>query len=123
MFVCIHYNDTVQWAFSSKVKDTELASSDDSGIVVMLDSEGGISFDMLFPIDNVISFMKGMKLWYNTGNGIWDIVTLLEMDHVDDIQMVCHIQRPDGTELLAVPQMLNFIENPDIVSTAQTNKE
>jgi hypothetical protein len=45
-----------------KVKDAELASSDDGEVVVVLDSEGGISFDMPVSIDNVISFMKGMKL-------------------------------------------------------------
>jgi hypothetical protein len=48
-----YYNDTVHWAFSSKVKDTELASSDDGDIVVMLDSEGGISFDIPVSIENV----------------------------------------------------------------------
>ncbi len=32
----------VHWAFSSKVKDTELASSDDGDVVAMLDSDGGI---------------------------------------------------------------------------------
>jgi hypothetical protein len=47
--------------------------------------------------------MKGMKLRYNNGNGIWNIVTFGEMDYVDDMQMVCHIQRSDGTKLLAVP--------------------
>jgi hypothetical protein len=45
------------------------------------------------------------------------------MDYVDDMQMVCHIIQSDGIELLAVPQMLNFIENPDIASILQTNKE
>ncbi len=39
-----------------------LVSSDDADVVVMLDSEGGISFDMPISIDNVISFIKGMKL-------------------------------------------------------------
>ncbi len=64
------YNNTVHWAFSSKVKDMELASSDDDDIVVMLDSDVGISFDMPVSIDNFISFMKGMKLWYNNDNRI-----------------------------------------------------
>jgi hypothetical protein len=45
------------------------------------------------------------------------------MDYVDDMQMVCHIQRSDGTKLLAIPQMLNFINNPDVASIPQTNKE
>ncbi len=57
----------------------------------MLDSDGGISFDMPISIDNDISFMKSMKLQYNNGNGIWDIVSFLGMDYVDDMQMVCHI--------------------------------
>ena len=87
-----YYNDTVHWEFSLKVKDTELASSDDGDVVVMLDSEGGISFDMPASVENVISFMKGMKLCYNNGNGIQDIVIFLGMDYVDDMQMVCHIQ-------------------------------
>ncbi len=87
-----YYNDTVHWAFSSKVKDTELASSDDGDVIVMLDSEGCIFFDMPASVENVISFMKGMKLCYNYGNGIRDIVIFLGMDYVDDMQMVCHIQ-------------------------------
>jgi hypothetical protein len=37
--------------------------------------------------------------------------------------MVCHIQQLDDTQLLVVPQMLNFIENPDIASIPQTNEE
>ena len=68
-----------------KVKDTELASSDDGDVVVMLDSEGGISFNMPASVENVISFMKGMKLCYNDGNGIRDIVIFLGMDYVDDM--------------------------------------
>jgi hypothetical protein len=45
------------------------------------------------------------------------------MDYVHDMQMDCHVQKSDGTKLLAVPQMLNFIENPDTASIPQTNKE
>ncbi len=43
--------------------------------------------------------MKSMKLWYDDGKGIWDVVTFLGMDYVDDMQMVCHIQWLDGTKL------------------------
>jgi hypothetical protein len=118
-----YYNNTINWAFSLQVKGMELAYSDDGDVVVMLDSEGGISFDMPISIDNVISFMKGIKLQYNNDNGIQDIVTFLGMDYVDDIQMVCHIQWLDRSKLLAVPQILNFIEIPDIASIPQTNKE
>ena len=87
-----YYNDKVHWAFSSKVKDKELASNENDDIVVMLDSEGGVSFDMPASVENVISFIKGMKLCYNDGNGTWDIVTFLGIYYVDDMQMVCHIQ-------------------------------
>ena len=39
------------------------------------------------------------------------------------MQMVCLILWSDDTELLVVPEMLNFIENPDIASIPQTNEE
>ena len=60
-------------------------------------------------VDDFISFRKGMKLHYNDGNGIQEIVTFLGKDYVNDMQMVCHIQQSDRTELLAVPHMLNYI--------------
>ena len=107
----------------SLVAHIEFTSNDDGDVVDTLDSEGGMSFEMPASVNDVISFMKGMKLRYNDGNGIQDIVTFLGVDYVDDMQMVCHIQRSDGTELLAVPQMLNFIENPDIASIPQTNED
>jgi hypothetical protein len=39
------------------------------------------------------------------------------------MQMVCLIWRSDDTELLVVPEMLNFIENPSIASIPQINEE
>jgi hypothetical protein len=106
-----------------KVKDKELASNDDGNVIVTLDTEGGMSVEMPASVNDIISFMKGMKLHYNNGNGICDIVTFLGIDYIDDMQMVCHIQQSDGTELLTVPQMPNFIENPDIASIPPSNKE
>ncbi len=116
-------NDTVHWAFSLKVNDKELASNDSGNVIVTLDSEGGMSFEMPASVNDIISFMKGMKHCFNNGNGILDIVTFLGVDYIDDMQMVCHIQQSDGTELLTVLQMLNFIKNPDIASIPQTNEE
>jgi hypothetical protein len=52
MHLSKYYNDTVHWASSSKVKDIELESNDDGDVVVMLDSEGGISFDMPATVEN-----------------------------------------------------------------------
>jgi hypothetical protein len=88
-----------------------------------MDSDGGISFDMPVSLDNVISFMEGMKLQYNHGNGTRDIVTFLGVNYIDDMQMVCLIQWLDDTKLFVVPQMLNSIENLDITSIPQTNNK
>ncbi len=66
--------------------------SDDNGdVIVTVDSEGGVSFALPATVDNVVSFMRGMKLRYNDGNGTHDIVTFLDIDYVDDMQMVCLI--------------------------------
>ena len=97
MHLSKYYNNTIHWAFSSKVKDKELASNDDGNVIVTLDSEGGMSFEMPASVNDIISFMKGMKLCYNNGNGIRDIVTFLGVGYIDDMQRGCHIQRSDGT--------------------------
>jgi hypothetical protein len=117
------YNDKIHWTFASNVKDTDLASDDNGDVIVTVDSEGGVSFALPATVDNVVSFMRGMKPQYNDSNGTHDIVTFLDIDYVDDMQMVCLIQQSDDTELLVVLEMLNFIENPDIASILQTNKE
>ncbi len=117
------YDDKIHWAFSSKVKETDLASDDNGDVIVTVGSEGGISFDSPVTFDDVTSFMSGMKLCYNNGNGVCDIVTFLGIDYIDDMQMVCLICRSDNSELLVVPEILNFVENPDIASIPQTNEE
>ncbi len=86
-----YYDDTAHWEFSSKVKDIKLSTSDNGDVVVTVDSEGGISFDMPVSIDNIFSFMEGMKLQYNDGNGTQDIVTVLGVYYIDDTQMICCI--------------------------------
>jgi hypothetical protein len=57
-----YYNNTIHWAFSSKVKDNSLASLDNKDVIVTMDSEGGMSFNIPATIDNAVSFMQGMKL-------------------------------------------------------------
>ncbi len=61
-----------------------------------------------------------MKLQYNDGNGTRDIITFLGIDYIDDMQLVCMIRRLDDTEMMVAPELLNFIENPDIASIPQT---
>jgi hypothetical protein len=53
-----YYEDKFHWAFSSKVKDIELSASDDGDVIVRVDSEGGISFDMPVLIDNIFFLLK-----------------------------------------------------------------
>jgi hypothetical protein len=98
------YNDKIHWAFSSKVKETDLASDDNGDVIVTIDSEGGVLFDLPVTVDDVTSFMRGMKLCYNNGNGVRDIVTFLGIDYIDNMQMVCLICRSDDSELLVVPE-------------------
>jgi hypothetical protein len=50
-----------------------------------------MSFDIPATIDNAVSFMQGMKLQYNDGNGTRDIITFLGIDYIDDMQLVCMI--------------------------------
>ncbi len=85
-----------------------------------MDSEGGMSFDIPATIDNAVSFMRGMKLQYNDGNGTQDIITFLGIDYIDDMQNVCMIQCSDDTKMMVAPELLNFIENPDISSIPQS---
>jgi hypothetical protein len=100
-----------------------LASDDNGDIIVTVDSEGGVSFALPATVDNDVSFMRGMNFRYNDGNATCDIITFLDIDYVDDMQMVCLILRSDDTDYLVVPEMLNFIENHDIASIPQTNEE
>ena len=57
-----------------------MASDDNGDVIVTVDSEGGVSFALAATVDNVVSFMRGMKLRYNDGNGTHDIVTFLDID-------------------------------------------
>ena len=102
-----HYNDSVSWAFTSESKEKSYVEGD--------------KID-LCPEDTV-SFLKGMKLLYNDGSGTKELVTFLAVDFIDDMQLKCQIQRSDGSQALVYPEMLNFIENPDIASVPQTSDD
>ena len=56
------YHNRIHWAFISKAKDIDRASDDNDVVVVTVDSEGGISFDLPATVDNDMTFMHGMKL-------------------------------------------------------------
>jgi hypothetical protein len=74
-------------------------------------------------LSNLISFFDGMNLKYNNGNRTRDIVTFISADFVDDMQIKCKIKLSNNTIILADPEMLNFIEIPDIESILQTSEE
>ncbi len=61
LYLAQFYNDIIHWAFASKVKDTHLASDDNGDVIVPVDSEGGVSFALPATVENVVSFMRGMK--------------------------------------------------------------
>jgi hypothetical protein len=69
------------------------------------------------------SFFQNMKLKYNNGNGTRDIVTFLGVDFVDGMQLKCNIRLSDDSTKLVDPEMLNFIENPDVAVIPQTSEE
>jgi hypothetical protein len=117
-----YYNDCVNWAYTSKVKNKHLAASDNGQTIVHL-SDNEITIDVPATVENMSSFFKGLKLWYNDGNGTPNIVTFIGVDFIDNMQLKCQIRLSDKSILLVDPETLNFIENPDIASIPQTLEE
>ncbi len=66
------------------------------------------------------SFLHGMKLRYNNGNGTRDIVRFLGVDFIDGMQLKCNVRFSDDSTNLVDPKTLDFIENPDIAIIPQT---
>jgi hypothetical protein len=69
------------------------------------------------------SFLQGMKLRYNDGHGTRDIVKFIGVDFIDGMQLRCNIKLSDDSMKLVDPEMLDFIENPDIAIIPQTSEE
>jgi hypothetical protein len=102
-----HYDDKVSWAFANEVKDKSHVEGDKIEI----------------GLEDATSFLQGMKLLYNDGSGTKDLVTFLGVDYVEDMQLKCQVQLSDGSKVLVYPEMLNYIENPDIASIPQTSDD
>ena len=68
--VAAAYDDTVHWSFLSENTTTLRSSSDKAGV----------------------GLIHGMKLLYNNGNGMKDVVTFLGNDYVDGMQRRCNVQ-------------------------------
>jgi hypothetical protein len=117
-----YYNDCVNWAYTSKVKNTNLVASDDGQNIVHL-SDNEISIGVPATVENMSTFFKRLKLWYNDGNGTRNIITFIGVDLIDDMQLKCQIRLSDESILLVDPETLNFIEKPDIALIPQTLEE
>jgi hypothetical protein len=66
--VASYYNDALNWAFSSKTKAQNIAVSKDGNVIVHVDGDT-IAFDISLMVQNMSSFLQGMKLRFNDGNG------------------------------------------------------
>jgi hypothetical protein len=118
-----HYNDTINWAFTTKVKDLELAASDEGAGLATVQGNGNVSLDIPVKLTNLVSFFQGMKLRYNDGLGTQDIVTFLGADFVEDMQLKCKIQLSNDLVILVDIEILNFMENPNIASIPETSED
>jgi hypothetical protein len=119
----IYFNfGCVNWVYTSKVKNKHLAASDNGQNIVNL-SNNKISIDVPATMENMSTFFKGSKLWYNGGNGTCNIITFIGVDFIDDMQLKCQIRLSDKSILLVDPETLNFIKNLDIASIPQTSEE
>jgi hypothetical protein len=83
-----YYYDCINWAYTSKVKNKHLAASDDGQNIVHI-SNNKISIDVPATVENMSTFFKGLKLWYNDGNGTCNIITFIGVDFIDNMQLKC----------------------------------
>jgi hypothetical protein len=117
-----YYDDAVNWAFSSKTKDQNIADSKDGDVIVHVDGDT-ITLNIPFTVQNMSLFLQGMKLRFNDKNGTINIVTFIRVDFIKGMQLKCNIRLSDDSTKLVDPEMLDFIENPDIAIIPQTLEE
>ena len=117
-----YYNDGINWAFLSTTKNKVIAKSDDEIGIAIFDGNT-VTLNIPVPIQNVSSFLQGMKLRYNDGNGTRDVVQFLGVDFVDGMQLKCNVRFSNDSTKLVDPEMLGFIKNPDIAVIPRTSEE
>ena len=117
-----YYDDGINWAFSSKTKDKAIADSNDDGGTIFINGDT-VTLDIPMTVQNMSSFLQGMKLRYNDGNGMRDVVQFLGVDFIDGMQLKCNIRLSNDSTKLVDPKTLDFIENPDIAIILQTLEE
>jgi hypothetical protein len=53
-----HYDDKINWAFSSAVKNKQLAASNDGAGVAILQGNGNVSLNNPLTLSNLVSFFR-----------------------------------------------------------------
>jgi hypothetical protein len=117
-----YYDNGINWVFSLKMKDRTIADSNDGNGSVLID-RNTVTLDIMLTVKNMSSFLQGMKLRYNDGNGMRVVVTFLGVDFIDGMQLKCNIKLSNDSTKLVDPEMLDFIENPDIAIIPQMSEE
>ena len=117
-----YYNDGINWAFSSKTKDKAILESKDGDGTLFIDGDT-ITLDIPATVQNMSTFLQGMKLRYNDGNGTRDVVRFLGVDFIDGMQLKCTIRLLDDSTKLVDPETLDFIDNPDVAIIPQTAED
>ncbi len=68
-FLIQHYDDSINWAFRSAVKNKELAVSNDGAGVAIIQENGDMTLKVPMTLENTVTFLQNMKLRYNDGLG------------------------------------------------------
>jgi hypothetical protein len=122
-FLIHHYDDSINWTFSSAVRNKELAASNDGAGVAIIQGNGDMTLKVPMKLENTVVFLQNTKLRYNDGLVIQDIVTFLGTNFVEDMRLKCKIRLSNDAVVLVDIETLNFIENPDIASIPETSKD
>jgi hypothetical protein len=105
-----------------KQRINSIIDSKDGDSILLIDGDT-ITLDFPLTVHNMSSFLQGMKLRYNNGNGTHDVISFLELDFIDGMQLKCNIRLSDDSTKLVDPETLDFIENPDIAIILQTSED
>ncbi len=61
-FLIQHYDDSINWAFSSAVKNKELAASNDDAGVAIIQGDGDMTLKVPMTLENTVAFLQNMKV-------------------------------------------------------------
>jgi hypothetical protein len=73
-FLIQHYDNSINWAFCSALKNNDLAASNDGAGVAIIQGNGDMTLKVPMTLENTVAFLQNMKLRYNNGLGTQDIV-------------------------------------------------